>query len=197
MFRFAPLLAVVPTLILLLQPAAALRVAVIGGTGFIGKRVCRQLVAAGCSVVSVSRRGAPPELENAGSWARDVEWVTADAFNLRSGEEKLVVGPVDAAVSLVGNCRPAPSWAGFWGLHFDHEAGVRENGLVNEQIATYMKTACGARRMVFVTISSTAAKAFEGRWRTAYVHVPQDGRFDAVRSSFLVAVIAQDRWKDT
>ena len=162
MFRFAQvLLALVPTLILLLRPAASLRVAVIGGTGFIGKRVCQQLVAAGCSVVSVSRRGAPPELENTGSWARDVEWVTADAFSLGSAEEELV-GPVDAAVSLVGNCRPAPGWAGFWGLHFDHDAGVRENGLVNEQIAAHMKTACGARRMVFVTVSSTAAKAFEG-----------------------------------
>ena len=38
---------------------AAPRVAVFGGSGFVGSRVCQTLVGAGCDVVSVSRTGLP------------------------------------------------------------------------------------------------------------------------------------------
>ena len=36
---------------------------VLGGTGFVGQQVCKQLVAQGHSVVTISRRGAAPQTE--------------------------------------------------------------------------------------------------------------------------------------
>ena len=37
-----------------------LKVAVFGGSGFVGRRIFRQLIYAGCEVVSISRSGKPP-----------------------------------------------------------------------------------------------------------------------------------------
>lgn len=56
------------------------RIAVFGGSGFIGSRVCQTLTGAGCSVVSVSRTGAPPPWAAAQPWSRQVEWLAADAL---------------------------------------------------------------------------------------------------------------------
>ena len=52
-------------------------------------------------------------------------------------------------------------WSGFWGLHWDHEAGRLENGVVNENIVNAARGA-GATRFVFITVSHDIAKAFEG-----------------------------------
>ena len=56
------------------------RIAVFGGSGFIGSRVCQTLTGAGCSVVSVSRTGAPPAWVAAQPWSQQVEWLAADAL---------------------------------------------------------------------------------------------------------------------
>ena len=56
------------------------RIAVFGGSGFIGSRVCQTLTGAGCSVVSVSRTGAPPAWAAAQPWSQQVEWHSADAL---------------------------------------------------------------------------------------------------------------------
>ena len=37
-----------------------LKVAVFGGSGFVGRRISRQLIYAGCEVVSILRSGKPP-----------------------------------------------------------------------------------------------------------------------------------------
>lgn len=53
------------------QVSSSRKVVVLGGNGFVGSRVCKLLVQAGCDVVSVSRSGLPP------SWAAGKEdWVS-------------------------------------------------------------------------------------------------------------------------
>ena len=96
----------------MVHAATALRVAVFGGSGFVGSRVCQTLVGAGCEVVSVSRTGQPPAWAAAAPWSGRVEWRSADALL----DENLPVGTIDGAVSCVGNMRPSPAWSEFLSL---------------------------------------------------------------------------------
>ena len=143
--------------------AAQPRVAVFGGSGFVGSRVCKTLTECGCRVVSCSRSGRPPAWAAAEPWAREVEWLAADAFSTTYA----ALGHVDAAVSCVGNMRPAPEWENqggsgnpsFWGLHWDDETMRRENGEVTERIVELAKRS-GARRFVYVSVASITTTAF-------------------------------------
>ena len=138
--------------------ALAPRVAVFGGSGFIGSRVCEALASAGCRVVSVSRAGAPPRWAAETPWAAGVEWIAADMLDDAAAPE---LGGLDAAVSCVGNVRPEPGWAQFWGLHWDDDAKRRENGYVNERVVDAAARA-GARKFAYVSVSNASQLAFGG-----------------------------------
>ena len=125
---------VLPSLLGLVLPSLGLvppRVAVWGGSGFVGSRVCRTLVGAGCSVVSLSRTGKPPPWCLSEGWSGEVEWQSADALSF--SDDALSIGSIDLCVTCVGNMRPSPSWqpGSFFGLHWDYERMVRENGPVS------------------------------------------------------------------
>lgn len=138
--------------ILLVESVLASRVAVFGGSGFIGSRVCRKLGPAGCEVVSISRGGGPPAWASSEPWAQSVEWVSADAL-AAAGPPPL--GPINVAVSCIGNVRPAPSWAGFWGLRWEDDMLRQQNGDTKEAV---MKHA----RFVLVSVSSDVQEALGG-----------------------------------
>ena len=76
---------------------------VVGGSGFIGRRVCRIAVRDGHEVRSVSRRGRPAV--DAG-WADRVSWTTADVFRPDAWRNRL--DGVDAVVHSVGTISEAP-----------------------------------------------------------------------------------------
>ena len=59
-----------------LTTAAALKTCVFGGSGFVGKAVCKTLARQGVAVTSVSRSGRPADAE---PWMDKVDWVAADA----------------------------------------------------------------------------------------------------------------------
>ncbi|ODQ65832.1 NAD(P)-binding protein [Nadsonia fulvescens var. elongata DSM 6958] len=77
---------------------------VVGGTGFLGKRICQAAVAAGWQVTSVSRYGklkslpTGPPTQN--SWISQVNWVSADVFNKESLAPQL--RNADAVVHSMG-----------------------------------------------------------------------------------------------
>ena len=63
-------------LFLFAYPVAALKVTVLGGSGFVGSRCCKALVENGVSVTSVSTSGAAPDWCAGQEWAQSVEWRT-------------------------------------------------------------------------------------------------------------------------
>lgn len=117
------------------QPASLVRprYAVFGGSGFIGSRVCKALVEAGCSVASISRTGKCPEWATEVPWSAQVNWLAADMLS-PPAQLAAELGAIDGAVSCVGNMRPSPTWRDFFGLHWDYESLTRENGLVTWRI---------------------------------------------------------------
>ena len=134
---------------------AAPSVAVFGGTGYIGSRVVSLLSSAGCDVVSVSRAECPPMLRTPG-----VSYLKYDLLSEGGGSLNLP-RRLDAAVSLVGNMRPAAERDGFFGLHWNNTVMEWENGLVTERVAFAAKEA-GARRLTYVSISGLSVYALGG-----------------------------------
>jgi len=80
------------------------RLLVVGGSGFIGRAICRQAVAAGHEVRSVSRSGRPEDAS--GRWVDDVEWTSADLFSPHAWRDRL--RGVDATVHSVGIAHEHP-----------------------------------------------------------------------------------------
>ena len=78
---------------------------VCGGTGFLGRAICKAAIQRNSAnvVASVSRRGTPPASEGTGSWAYDdrMEWISSVASSfetvVREAPER-----VDAVVCSVG-----------------------------------------------------------------------------------------------
>lgn len=150
------------------------RLAVFGGRGFIGSRVCRTLIESGCDVVSISLSGAPPSWAKGEPWVQDVQWLSVD-------EADRSLGALDAAISCVGNLRPATEWDGFFGLHWDFPTLEQQNGDVNEQIAEAAKRA-GAQRFTYVSVSSDVSYAYGGAL-SGYIKGKKRGE-DAARRLF-------------
>lgn len=162
-------------------------VVVLGGSGFIGRRVCKELVDndVSCSnkVVSISRTGKPPVsyLDNGGdsSWSDKVEWIRHDLLTTssssRSGSlvEKLggVLGQEEGIeatiVGCIGDLNPSETWFDYWGLGFDDERLLRDNGVVYERFLEDTKTIWQqnesfVRRFVLLSIDYTSQKCLEG-----------------------------------
>ena len=66
---------------------AAIKVTVLGGTGFVGSRVCMVLVSKGAEVTSVSRSGRCPGWASDEPWTKEVKWVTADLLGVDAAVE--------------------------------------------------------------------------------------------------------------
>ena len=80
------------------------RLLVVGGSGFIGRAICRQAVAAGHEVRSVSRSGQPTDVDE--RWVEAVEWTSADLFSPHTWRDRL--RGVDAVVHSVGIAHENP-----------------------------------------------------------------------------------------
>lgn len=81
-------------------------IAVVGGTGFLGSRICREASLRGLTVVSLSRSPPLPSLLSH-SWAQRVDWRAADVLGSSAGSEgkaewKALFEGRDAVVHCVG-----------------------------------------------------------------------------------------------
>ncbi|MES3517021.1 MAG: NAD-dependent epimerase/dehydratase family protein [Natronomonas sp.] len=116
-----------------------MKLLVTGGSGFIGRRVCRRAIDDGHRVVGVSRRGKPA----AEPWADDVEWVAADVFEPETWREHL--DGCTAAVHSIGIIEESPTD----GVTFE-----RVNG-DSAIIAALEAERAGVDRFVFLSSSNT------------------------------------------
>lgn len=82
------------------------RLLVVGGSGFIGRAICRDALQAGHDVRSVSRGGRPDNRGVADQWADDVEWTSADLFSPHAWRDRL--RGVDGVIHSVGIAHEAP-----------------------------------------------------------------------------------------
>ncbi|KAJ2776762.1 hypothetical protein H4R18_005492 [Coemansia javaensis] len=81
--------------------AAARRILVVGGSGFVGQAVCRSALARGWEVLSLSRHGAPERpAADQGRLASGVQWIKGDALRPETFREHLA--GCDAVVHSVG-----------------------------------------------------------------------------------------------
>lgn len=89
-----------PSSVQSLATARSLRVAVFGGTGYVGSAVCDRLVRRGHIVTAISRRGVNPK-PNSDTLSL-VNWVRGDATDGKVVER--VLKDSDAAVHAIGTC---------------------------------------------------------------------------------------------
>ena len=127
-------------LFVLTAPASALRVAVLGGSGFVGSRVCKELVHSGCDVMSVSQSGAAPAWCADEEWASSVEWKSVNL--LRGARENIgtALTDADAIVSCVG------------AIGFDRQGLLQGNGKANVEAAN--AAPASVSRYVLVSVAS-------------------------------------------
>ena len=125
----------------------AIKVTVLGGTGFVGSRVCKVLVSKGAEVTSVSRSGRCPAWASDEPWTKEVKWATADLLNDAVG---VIAGDCDSVVSCVGV------------VDLDPQVLKRGNGDANVNAFASAKRA-GVGRSVYVSVASEVA-ACEENW---------------------------------
>ncbi|KAG8462810.1 hypothetical protein KFE25_001583 [Diacronema lutheri] len=131
--------ALLPPALAAVPPGDVKRAVVLGGSGFVGTRVCEQLVGLGVQVVSVSRGGRPTTAAS-GGWADRVEWVAADASDARALGE--LMRGADVAISAAG------------AIFGSGEAADRTNNAAPNVAAAAAAAAAGVRRFVLVSVSA-------------------------------------------
>lgn len=78
---------------------------VAGGSGFVGRHVCRFAISIGHDVIGLSRRGRP---ETGEPWEEGVEWHRGDVLAPETWRTKFDLGSCDAAIAALGTTRPSP-----------------------------------------------------------------------------------------
>lgn len=73
-------------------------IGIFGGSGFVGRSICKQGVQLGFNVVSFSRSGRPSAAQ--GEWADKVQWQKADIFNPSTYKSQLA--DLDVVVHSMG-----------------------------------------------------------------------------------------------
>lgn len=124
------------------DPTADVKLLVIGGNGFLGRRVCRHAVRDGHDVTSVARSGTPPA-DHLAPWTNRVEWVGADVFAPHEWRDSLE--GVDAVVHSIGTISESPT-DGVTFERINGDAGI---------VAALEADRAGVDRFVYLSSSTT------------------------------------------
>jgi nucleoside-diphosphate-sugar epimerase len=125
-----------------------LQVTVVGGTGFVGSRVCQILVEQGASVRSISKTGTVPKWCRDEPWTNQVTWTAVDLLEASSDSLDAAMGTPAAVVSCVG------------AIGTDPDVLKRGNGDANVAAFQSAKRR-GATRAAFISVSSELVECRE------------------------------------
>lgn len=128
----------------------SLSVTVLGGTGFLGSRVCKLLVEGGASVRSVSKSGKVPTWCSGESWTSSVEWVANDLIQGSRESLKSALGSPEAVISCVGS------------VGFDTQLLLLGNGKANVDAAKEIKAIGSVSKYVYVSVASEVSDCQNG-----------------------------------
>ena len=122
-------------------------ITVLGGSGFVGSRVCKLLVEEGVAVTSVSPSGKAPDWCKGESWAASVEWKANEFYRgAREGLEEAVGSP-----SVVVSCLGA--------VGFDGQYLLQGNGKANVEAVKAANKTGTLQKIVYVSVASEVAAA--------------------------------------
>ena len=121
--------------------STALKIAVVGGSGFVGSRVCKILVSTGAEVTSLSKSGARPQWASEESWTANVKWTSIDLLGADDAAIDNAMGAPDAVISCVGVVDP------------DSQVLKDGNGRANANAFASAKRA-GIKRAVYVSVGA-------------------------------------------
>ena len=147
---------------LLVTVGGALKVSVLGGSGFVGSRVCKSLVSKGADVTSLSKTGKVPEWASAEPWASSVQWVAVDLLSSGDAAIDAAMGSPEAVVSCVG------------AIGTDPDVLKTGNGACNVNGFASAKRA-GVKRAVLVSVASEVA-ACQENWLPDFFSGYFDGK---------------------
>jgi|SRR6267154_3122419 len=115
---------------------------VFGGSGFLGQRLCKQLLATGFKVRSVSRTGCPKGETQ--SWWSDVDWISAD---IGTDTAAPALTGADLVFHLASSTYPSTS-------NLDAAFDLESN-LVGSVRMFQTAVKCGVRRLIFISSGGT------------------------------------------
>jgi nucleoside-diphosphate-sugar epimerase len=144
--------------LLLLDPCLALSsssagkaVAVLGGSGFVGSRVCQQLASQGATVTSISKSGKPPKWALQQDWTNQVTWKSVDLLSATEEQLDACLGSPTAVISCVGT------------IGTDPDRLLQGNGMANVRAFESAKRIGTVQSVAYVSVSSEVA-ACKDNW---------------------------------
>lgn len=147
------------------------QVTVIGGTGFVGSRVCKLLVEQGAKVTSVSKTGTVPKFFEGEDWTSQVNWVATDILTAESSSLDEAIGSPEAIVSCLGV------------IGTDPVELKKGNGNANVAAFESAKRGGNVERSAFVSVASEVM-ACQENWLPEFF----GGYFDGKRMAEAAAV---------
>lgn len=146
------------------RSGAGTKVTVIGGTGFVGSRVCKSLIENGVDVTSVSKSGKVPTLAWCDdSWTSQVKWIAADLESTDEAALDILVGSPDCLVSCMGV------------IGSDRDRLLKGNGDANCAAFSSARRGGKLQRAVYVSVSSEVI-ACEENWLPEFFKGYFDGK---------------------
>ena len=147
------------------------KVTVVGGSGFVGSRVCKILTDKyGVDVTSVSKSGKAPDWCKGEDWSSLVEWKAADLLSASEDALDASIGKPDAIVSCVGV------------VGTDPEVLLKGNGQANVAAFASAHRGGNVERASLVSVASEVAACQES-WLPEFFGGYFDGKEQAEKAA--------------
>ena len=153
--------------------SSGMPVTVVGGTGFVGSRVCKILVERGMAVTSLSKSGIAPKWCSDEAWTSQVDWKSIDLLSASESELDTSMGKPKAVISCVGV------------IGTDPDVLYRGNGESNINAFESAKRVGSVDAVSFVSVSSEVV-ACQDNWLPEFFQEYFRGKLNAEQAAMEV-----------